>query len=46
MDRLLAELIQYHEEIDNAYEQAEIDSDNDFERLGELLKENLYTWWD
>ena len=23
-----------------------IDSDNDFDRLGELLKENLYSWWD
>ncbi|MCL2813577.1 MAG: hypothetical protein FWD23_03155 [Oscillospiraceae bacterium] len=45
-DRLLAELMQYHEEIDNAYGQADIDSDNDFERLGELLKENFYTWWD
>ena len=45
-DRLLAELMKYHEEIVNAYKQAEIDSDNDFERLGELLKENFYTWWD
>ena len=44
-DRLLAELVNYHEEINNAYKQAEIDSDKDFERLGELLKENLYTWW-
>ena len=45
-DRLLAELSKYHEEIKNAYKQAEADSDNDFERLGQLLKENLYSWWD
>lgn len=45
-DRLLAELMKYHEEVDNAYKQAEIDSDKDFERLAKLLKENLYTWWD
>jgi len=45
-DRLLAELVKYHEEIDTAYKQAEIDSEKDFEWLAELLKENLYTWWD
>ena len=45
-DRLLAELMKYHEEVTNAYEQAEADSDKDFDRLAELLKENLYTWWD
>jgi len=45
-DRLLAELAMYHGEIDNAYRQAEIDSDKDFDRLSELLKENFYTWWD
>ena len=45
-DRLLAELSKYHEEIKNAYKQTEADSDNDFERLGQLLKENLYSWWD
>jgi hypothetical protein len=45
-DRLLAELNQYHEEIHKAYEQAEIDSDEDFAQLHRLLKENLYSWWD
>ena len=45
-ERLLAELEKYHKEIDNAYRQAEADSDSDFERLGKLLKENLYSWWD
>ena len=45
-DRLLSELSRYHEEIEAAYRQAEVDSDNDFERLGLLLKENLYSWWD
>jgi len=24
----------------------EVDSDKDFEKLGQLLKENLYSWWD
>ena len=45
-DKLLAKLSRYHEEIEAAYRQAEVDSDNDFERLGFLLKENLYSWWD
>ena len=45
-DRLLAELEKYHEELTNAYKQANVDSDEDFERLGQLLKENLYSWWD
>jgi len=45
-DRLIAEIKQYHEEMDNAYKQAEIDSEKDFERLSLLLKENLYSWWD
>lgn len=45
-DRLLAEVHKYHEEITAAYKQAEVDSDEDFERLGQLLKENLYSWWD
>jgi hypothetical protein len=45
-DRLLVELAQYHKDIDNAYKQAEVDSEKDFDRLGQLLKENLYSWWD
>jgi len=45
-DRLIDELRKYHEEVHTAYEQAEIDSDKDFENLLQLLKDNLYTWWD
>ena len=45
-DRILTEIENYNEELTNAYKQAEDDSDNDFERLGRLLKENLYSWWD
>lgn len=45
-DRLLEELREYHREIDTAYKQAETDSDSDFEKLGRLLKENMYSWWD
>ena len=45
-DRLLAELTKYHEEVNNAYKQAETDSDEDFEKLGQLFKDNLYSWWD
>jgi len=45
-DRLLAELDKYYIEVDDAYKQAELDSDNDFNRLSHLLKENLYSWWD
>ena len=43
---MLAELEKYHVELANAYKQANSDSDEDFERLGLLLKENLYSWWD
>jgi len=45
-DRLLTEITKYHEEISNTYIEAENDSDNDFEMLCQLLKENLYSWWD
>jgi len=45
-DRLLAELRQYHEDTQNAYKQAELESNADFARLGELLRENMYSWWD
>ena len=45
-DRLLSEIEEYQKETKNAYKQAVIDSDKDFDRLGELLKENLYSWWD
>jgi len=44
--RILSELMRYQEEVSEAYKQAELDSDKDFERLGKLLKDNLYTWWD
>ena len=44
-DRLLEELRAYNAEVKSAYEQGEIDSDQDFERLHLLLKENLYSWW-
>ncbi|MDR2560162.1 MAG: hypothetical protein LBC63_00095, partial [Holophagales bacterium] len=43
-NRLLEELHQYHQDIQNAFEQAEKDLDEDFDRLHRLLKENLYTW--
>jgi hypothetical protein len=45
-DRLIDEINRYNEEVSGAYEQAEADSDKDFECLGKLLKENLYSWWD
>ena len=45
-DRLLDELKKYHDETTAAYLLAETDSDKDFERLKQLLKENLYSWWD
>ena len=45
-DRLLMQLEKYHEEVHEAYQQGNMDSDRDFERLGHLLKENLYSWWD
>ena len=45
-DRLLDEHKKYCEELTAAYIRAESDSDRDFERLGVLLKENLYRWWD
>ena len=45
-DELLDELARYNDDVELAYRQAEEDSDRDFERLHELLKENLYSWWD
>jgi len=45
-DRLLAELCQYHADTETAYHQAEAESDADFARLAELLRENMYSWWD
>ena len=45
-DRLIAQIEKYHEEIRNAYELGNINSDKDFERLGQLLKDNLFSWWD
>jgi hypothetical protein len=44
--RLLEEMGRYHQEMKHANEQADVDSDNDFDRLHQLLKENLYSWWD
>jgi len=44
--KLINELKRYNEEIQEAYIKAESDSDNDFSCLGQLLKENLYSWWD
>ena len=45
-DKLLTQIKGYHKDIGVAYRQAEVDSDEDFERLSNLLKENLYSWWD
>ena len=45
-NRILSELERYYSEVSEAYKQAEDDSDRDFERLGQLLRENLYSWWD
>jgi len=44
-NKLLEDLHQYHREIQDAFDQAEKDLDEDFDRLHRLLKENLYTWW-
>jgi len=45
-DRLLEQLENYCKDTEAAYRQATIDADNDFDRLSQLLKENLLTWWD
>ena len=45
-NRLLAQIDKYQEELRNAYEQANADFEADVDRLGQLFKENLYTWWD
>lgn len=45
-DRLVAEVHKYHEELHNAYAQAEIDAQEDFDKLAQLFKDNFYTWWD
>jgi len=45
-DRLIAQIEKHREELRNAYKQANIDFESDVDRLGQLLKENLYSWWD
>lgn len=45
-DHLLAELRNYYRDTNNAYKMAEADSKKDFEKLNQLLQENLYSWWD
>ena len=45
-DRLIAQIEKHEEELKNAYEQANIDFEADVDRLGQLFKENLYSWWD
>jgi hypothetical protein len=45
-NRILAEIDSYYKDFRNACEQANLDFEKDVERLSELLKENLYTWWD
>ena len=45
-DKLLEQLDNYSKDKAAAYEQAIIDAENDFDHLGQLLKENLFTWWD
>ena len=45
-DRLLTQLQQYHEDTQVAFCQAQTESDADFARLFELLREHLYSWWD
>ena len=45
-DKILAQIDQYHVDIQEAYRLAEADLNRDFARLGRLLKENIYTWWD
>jgi len=45
-NRLLTEIVKYNDELRNAYKQANMDFEKDIDRLGQLLKENLYTWWD
>ena len=45
-NKLVNQLKNYHIEISNAYKQGELDSDKDFDRLGQLLKDNLFSWWD
>jgi len=45
-DMLINELKMYNEAVSAAYMHAETDSNEDFDRLGQLLKDNLYSWWD
>jgi len=45
-NKLVDQLKNYRIDISNAYKQGELDSDKDFDRLGQLLKDNLFSWWD
>ncbi len=37
---------QYELELDKAAEEGEMARDRDFDRLAELFKDDLYSWWD
>ena len=43
---IILEIDRYRQDLSDAYKLANEDSDRDFERLGLLLKDNLYSWWD
>ena len=45
-NRLLEQLSNYNKEQCAAYNQAELDADEDFNRLHQLLKDNIFNWWD
>ena len=45
-DRLLAQIEKHSEDLEKAYERANVDFESDVDRLGQLFKENLYSWWD
>ena len=44
--RLIAQIEKHEEELKSAHEQANVDFESDVDRLGQLFKENLYSWWD
>lgn len=44
--RLLNQIKSYYKERQEAYDLAQQDSDNDFEKLKQLLQDNMYSWWD
>lgn len=45
-NQILEEIVHYHEEVTEGYKQAQINIEKDMKRLGEILNNHFFQWWD